>query len=215
MKFDDAINYIAESTLNAEMARHKNLAVLARAAELEKKGLSPSTAKAYAWKELRAGKLGSSSEPIAVEPAADEPSKPVAGFKRSTEALRAKEQVEDFLEFNRSATAEDVAVALDLDPELVNSVYDDAKNEIKNVKTSEPSEEPGEEEVKDLEKDKLARIRDQIMKLRGLKGKGKHKHVKAPKDIDASTDDDELSPAVDPDIQDYVGRTGGSVDQEN
>jgi len=210
MKFDDAINYIAESTLNSEMAREKNLAILARAAELEKKGLSPKTAKAYAYKELRAGKLGSTPS-VATPTSAPEPK---IGFKRSAEALRAKEQVADFLKYNSSATSEDVAAALDLDPELVASVYDDAKNEVEEPSAPADVNEPNENELKADIDDKMARIKAQILKLRKLKGKGKIKPSKPVKDIE-DTDDLELEPNLDPDIKDYVSRTGGSVDQED
>jgi len=215
MKFDRAIEYIAESTLDLEMAKPKNMAIIARAAELEKKGLSKSTAYAYANKEFKAGKLGN-------KPAETEPSEPVSSiekpagkFKRSAEALRAKEQVADFIKYNKNATAEDVAAALDLDPELVASVYDDAQQEVGATDTDSDVNEPNSEELKaDLDA-KLKRVRDQIMRLRGLKGKGKGKPGKSAKDIEEPlSTDDELEPELDPDIQNIVRHTGGSVDQE-
>jgi hypothetical protein len=172
MKFDDAINYIAESTLDTEMAKPKNPAILAKAAEYEKKGLSPATAYAYARKDFLAGKLG--DKHVHVEPKAE----PSAGvkYKELPDTLRTKDAVATYLQHNPEATEEEVVSAvtsqnseetpLNLDPEVIKTAIADARSE--GDIESEPDPEA-------LRKQELAakydRVRQALYKMHGFKSK--------------------------------------------
>ena len=109
MKFDEALNYIAESTLDMEMAKPKNPAILAKAAEYEKKGLSPATAYAYARKDFLAGKV-SNKKVAAVEPAIS--SNPGVKYKELPDTLRTKDAVANYMQHNPGATEEEVLSVL-------------------------------------------------------------------------------------------------------
>jgi len=175
MKFDDAINFIAESALEAEMAKPKNPAILKRAAELEKQGLSPATAYAYARKEFNAGKVGT----VAKAPAAASVAEPVGiKYKELPDTLRTKEAVATYLQHNPEATPEEIMSAinaqdseetpLNLDPEVI-------KTAIADVKAGEDIEQEPDSEA--LRKQELAakydRVRQALYKMHGFKSKGR------------------------------------------
>ena len=174
MKFDAAINYIAESTFELEMAKPKNPAILARAAELEKQGLSKNTAYAYARKEFNAGKIGGGAPKVS-EPAAEP-----AGvkYKELPDTLRTKDAVANYLQHNPEASPEEVMSAIDsqnseetplnLDPEVI-------KNAIADVRGGEDIEaEPDPEALRKQElATKYDRVRQALYKMHGLKSKRK------------------------------------------
>jgi len=123
MKFDDAINYIAENTLDLEMAKPKN-------PEIEKlvaQGMP------Y-WKARQmANKAGATAAPKAA-PAAEPTG---MKYKELPDTLRTKDAVATYLQHNPGATPDEVMAAigtqnseetpLNLDPEVVKAAIADAQ----------------------------------------------------------------------------------------
>lgn len=178
MKFDEALNYIAESTLDMEMAKPKNPAILAKAAEYEKKGLSPATAYAYARKDFLAGKV-SNKKVAAVEPAIS--SNPGVKYKELPDTLRTKDAVANYMQHNPGATEEEVLSVLtsqnseeapyNLDPEIVKTAMIDTQS-------GGDVQEPDIDTIAQSEKAaKMARVKDALLRMRGLKGKVGRKPV--------------------------------------
>jgi hypothetical protein len=178
MKFDEALNYIAESTLDMEMAKPKNPAILAKAAEYEKKGLSPATAYAYARKDFLAGKV-SNKKVAAVEPAIS--SNPGVKYKELPDTLRTKDAVANYMQHNPGATEEEVLSVLtsqnseeapyNLDPEIVKTAMIDTQS-------GGDEQEPDIDTIAQSEKAaKMARVKDALLRMRGLKGKVGRKPV--------------------------------------
>ena len=178
MKFDEALNYIAESTLDMEMAKPKNPAILAKAAEYEKKGLSPATAYAYARKDFLAGKV-SNKKVAAVEPAIS--SNPGVKYKELPDTLRTKDAVANYMQHNPGATEEEVLSVLtsqnseeapyNLDPEIVKTAMIDTQS-------GGDEQEPDIDTIAQSEKAaKMARVKDALLRMRGLKSKVGRKPV--------------------------------------
>jgi preprotein translocase subunit SecD len=126
MKFDDAINYIAETTLDLEMAKPKN-------PEIEKlvaQGMPYYKARNIV--NARNGGNTSAAVPAA-EPAAMK-------YKELPDTLRTKDAVATYLQHNPGATPEEVMSAigsqnseetpLNLDPEVVKSAIADAQSDV-------------------------------------------------------------------------------------
>ena len=164
MKFDDAINYIAENTLNLEMAKPKNPVI----EKLVAQGMP------Y-WKARQmVNKGGASAAPQAApttEPAG-------AKYKELPDTLRTKDAVATYLQHNPEATPEEVMAAigsqnseetpLNLDPEVV-------KAAIADVQTGGGDEQEPDPEA--LRKAELAakydRVRQALYKMHGFKTKGR------------------------------------------
>jgi hypothetical protein len=178
MKFDEALNYIAESTLDMEMAKPKNPAILAKAAEYEKKGLSPATAYAYARKDFLAGNV-SNKKTAASEPVIN--SNPGVKYKELPDTLRTKDAVANYMQHNPGATEEEVLSVLtsqnseeapyNLDPEIVKTAMTDTQS-------GGDEQEPDIDTIAQSEKAaKMARVKDALLRMRGLKGKTGRKPV--------------------------------------
>jgi len=164
MKFDDAINYIAENTLDLEMAKPKN-------PEIEKlvaQGMP------Y-WKARQMVNKGGASAAPQVAPAAEP-----AGmkYKELPDTLRTKDAVATYLQHNPGATPEEVMAAigsqnseetpLNLDPEVVKAAIADAQA------GGGEEQEPDPEALRKAElAAKYDRVRQALYKMHGFKTKGR------------------------------------------
>ena len=182
MKFDDAINYIAETTLDMEMAKPKN-------PEIEKlvaQGMP------Y-WKARQMVNKGSVAPKAAAPAAAAAPAEPGVKYKELPDTLRTKDAVATYLQHNPDASEEDVMSAittqnseetpLNLDPEVVKAAIADAR----------PS--GGEEQEPDpaaLRKAELAakydKVRQALYKMHGFKVKGRP--AKRSSEVEPSDDEE-------------------------
>ena len=126
MKFDEAINYIAENlapipAVTDEMAKPKNPFIVKRAAELEKQGLSPATAYAYARKEFLAQKASgdapapvsapSSSTPLDAAVPASAPTK----YKDAPDTIATKLKVAEIYGVDNNVSDEEVLARIESD----------------------------------------------------------------------------------------------------
>jgi len=126
MKFDDAINYIAEHTLDLEMAKPKN-------PEIEKL-VAQGIPYYKARNMVNAKKLGGATAPATAPVAATEP----AGvkYKELPDTLRTKEAVADMLQADPNLTPQEIMARLaadnseetpyNLDPTVVKAAVADA-----------------------------------------------------------------------------------------
>ena len=168
MKFNDLVSYITEhdalvaEPIVDEMAKPKNPWIMARAAELEKTGVSPATAYMYARKEFNA-KQSSGSTPVSA-PAVSAPFvKPVAGvsgtgytpgvsgtpkYRDLPDTIRTKEAVADFLQHNPGAGEQEIIDAIssmdseetpyNLDPDTIKAAIADVQSIPSDVSEEEP-----------------------------------------------------------------------------
>lgn len=176
MKFDEAVNYIAEN-LNPvanEMARPVN-------PEFQKwKQENPGVPVYKFFKMQRAKKAGIEPVPVVDTPApvtkVDVSAEPK--YKDSPATKRTKEAVADFLQHNPGASVEEVIsgiegqntdeTPLNLDPEAVQSAINDFQAEPAGSEEVEPS-------IDSIRKSELAskydKMRQALYKARGLKAK--------------------------------------------
>lgn len=186
MKFDEAINYIAENLtpVASEMAKPKNPFIVQRAAELEKQGLSPATAYAYARKEFLKQKDGSSA-PTApattTEPATasvDAEPAQTSTFKELPDTLATKSKIAEILTADPQVSDEDVIARIMADAEageILNTDADVIKQELSVLRSAPGGEEVAEPSAAELKKSELAgkydRMRQALYRARGLKAK--------------------------------------------
>jgi len=165
MKFDDAINYIAENTLDLEMAKPKN-------PEIEKlvaQGMP------Y-WKARQMVNKGGA--PKAATPTV--PSTEPAGtkYKELPDTLRTKDAVATYLQHNPEASEDEIIAGiasqdseetpLNLDPEVVKSAIADVRG------GGDVEAEPDPEALRKQElAAKYDRVRQALYKMHGFKSKGR------------------------------------------
>lgn len=185
MKFDEAINYIAENLtpVASEMAKPKNPFIVQRAAELEKQGLSPATAYAYARKEFLKQKGDGAAPAATAEPATAsvtaEPAQAQAStFKELPDTLATKSKIAEILTADPQVSDEDVIARIMADAEageILNTDADVIKQELSVLRSTPGGEEIAEPSAAELKKSELAakydRMRQALYRARGLKAK--------------------------------------------
>jgi hypothetical protein len=189
MKFDEAINYIAENLtpVASEMAKPKNPFIVQRAAELEKQGLSPATAYAYARKEFLNQKTGSGSSTSAVPAApaaADVEIEPTSAdpagvsFRELPDTLATKAKVAEIFAADPQVSDEDVVSRIAADAEsgeILNTDADLIKQELSTLRSNTAGDEVAEPSAAELKKAELSakydRMRQALYRARGLKAK--------------------------------------------
>jgi hypothetical protein len=156
MKFDEAINYIAETTLDMEMAKPQNPKIQALMAQ----GMP------Y-WK---ARKLAGNEPAAAAQPSI--PAEPVTTTYRDLpDTIRTKDAVATYMQHNPNATEQEVMAAietqnseetpLNLDPEVIKNAISDAQMFTGEIEPNEPNFVPEpvksslSEPNKQLRRDKL------------------------------------------------------------
>ena len=158
MKFDEAINYIAETTLDMEMAKPQNPKIQALMAQ----GMP------Y-WK---ARKLAGNEPAIATNPTiATEPG--MTQYRELPDTLRTKDAVAAYMQHNPNATEQEVMAAietqsseetpLNLDPEVVKNAISDAQMFTGDIEDNVPDFVP--EPAKPVLNDPNKQLRrDKLMK---------------------------------------------------
>jgi hypothetical protein len=194
MKFDDAINYIAEATLDMEMAKPKN-------PEIEK--LVAQGMPYYKARNIVNSRSAGNAPGVPTAPAARTAAEPAGiKYKELPDTLRTKDAVATYLQHNPGATPEEVMSAigsqnseetpLNLDPEVVKSAIADAQV------GGGDEQEPDPEALRKAElQSKYDRVRQALYKMHGFKAKGRPGR-KAIAD----------EPETDPELNDIEGGEG-------
>lgn len=193
MKFDTAVNFIAENLtpVATEMARPVN-------PEFQKwKQENPGVPVYKFFKMQRDLKKGATAQPATDTAAVASPEEPAGAqnYKELPDTLRTKEAIANYMAHNPGASYEEVLNAitpqsteetpLNLDPDVVKSAMAGAGSDAGDI--SEPS-------ATELKKGDLAakydRMRQALYKSRGLKVKPGRRA--ATKDIDSGDEEEEL-----------------------
>jgi len=186
MKFDEAINYIAESTFELEMAKPRN-------PEIDK--LVAQGIPYWKARNMVNAQKGSAPATPAAAPAGTK-------YKELPDTLRTKDAVANYLQHNPNATEQEVLAGissmdseetpLNLDPEVVKSAMADAQS------GGGEEQEPDIDTIARAEKAaKMARVKDAILRLRGLKSKAGRKPAARPEPEEEPGEIDFDEPKID------------------